>query len=144
MDAIARKFPQTDGSMVRVEIAVHDSFMGITETGFSEAKIINSSISIRFLGSQPYIFKPGLPFSTSVSVCNEFDKLQRNLAFIKTKIHKIHKYIKTKILILENYWYMIIEFLKVFIKINCIFLVLHNSNMSMLLCLCHSRSYMYL
>ncbi|KAK8397835.1 hypothetical protein O3P69_004559 [Scylla paramamosain] len=68
MEEIARKLPQTDGSMVRVEVEVHDSFMGITETGFSMAKIINSSISIRFLGSQPYVFKPGMPFSTLIAV----------------------------------------------------------------------------
>ena len=66
---ISRKVPVTDGSTVRVEAMVHDSFMGINETGFSMAKIINSSININFLGSQPYVFKPGMPFSASVSTC---------------------------------------------------------------------------
>lgn len=67
MAEIARKMPVIDGSIVRVEAMVHESFMGINETGFSMARIINSSISVRFLGSQPYVFKPGMPFSASVS-----------------------------------------------------------------------------
>lgn len=67
MAAIAQMMPVVDGSMVRVEAQVRESFMGINETGFSMAKIINSSISCRFLGSPPYIFKPGMPFSASVS-----------------------------------------------------------------------------
>ncbi|KAG0724718.1 CD109 antigen [Chionoecetes opilio] len=68
MEALARKVPKLDGSEVRVEAEIHESFTGINGTGFTMAKIINSSISCMFLGSSPYIFKPGMPFSASVAI----------------------------------------------------------------------------
>ncbi|XP_050713228.1 CD109 antigen-like isoform X2 [Eriocheir sinensis] len=68
MAVIAKEMAVMDGAMVRVEAMIQESFMDINETGFSMAKIINSSISCRFLGSPPYIFKPGMPFSASVAV----------------------------------------------------------------------------
>ncbi|KAK8389963.1 hypothetical protein O3P69_012881 [Scylla paramamosain] len=68
MDVLARKVPKLDGSEIRIEAEVQDSFNGINSTGFTMAKIINSSINCMFLGSPPYVFKPGMPFSASVAV----------------------------------------------------------------------------
>lgn len=67
MEEIARRVPVLDGAEVRVEAEIQETFLMINETGFTMAKIINSSINCRFLGSPPYVFKPGMPFETSVS-----------------------------------------------------------------------------
>lgn len=56
-----------DGSEIRLEAEIQETFMMLNETGFSMAKIINSSVNCRFLGSPPYIFKPGMPFEATVS-----------------------------------------------------------------------------
>ncbi|XP_069938701.1 CD109 antigen [Cherax quadricarinatus] len=68
MEEISKKVPALDGSEVRVEAEITETFMLVTETGYSMAKIINSSVNCRFLGSPPYVFKPGMPFEASIAV----------------------------------------------------------------------------
>ncbi|CAL4102803.1 unnamed protein product [Meganyctiphanes norvegica] len=68
MSELAKRIPRLDGSEVRIEAEIHESFMSLNQTGFSHAKIINSSVNCRFIGSPPYVFKPGMPFQASVAV----------------------------------------------------------------------------
>ncbi|KAK7085756.1 hypothetical protein SK128_008452, partial [Halocaridina rubra] len=68
MDEISQRVPELDGAEIKVEAIVQETFMMLNETGFSKAKIINSSIHCRFIGSPPFVFKPGMPFDTSVAV----------------------------------------------------------------------------
>ena len=53
---------------MQVEANVRDMFMGLNQTGFSYAKIINSSVHLRFIGAPPFVFKPGMPFTGAVAV----------------------------------------------------------------------------
>ncbi|XP_042213472.1 CD109 antigen-like [Homarus americanus] len=68
MEEISNKIGLLDGSEIRIEAEIQDTFMMINETGYSMTKIINSSVDCRFLGSAPYVFKPGMPFEASVAV----------------------------------------------------------------------------
>ncbi|KAK3858623.1 hypothetical protein Pcinc_035182 [Petrolisthes cinctipes] len=68
MVELSRRITKLDQSEVRVEAEVEYTFLKINQTAFSMAKIINSSINCRFLGSPPFIFRPGMPFDASVAV----------------------------------------------------------------------------
>ena len=68
MDEIRSRVSTLDGSEVRVMAVVGEHFLNQTRDGWSIAKVINSSISLRFLGSDPHVFKPGMPFETHVSI----------------------------------------------------------------------------
>ncbi|XP_068210039.1 CD109 antigen-like [Palaemon carinicauda] len=68
MEVIAERVSDLDGSEIRIEAEIQETFMMLNESGYSMAKIINSSVNCRFIGSPPYIFKPGMPFEASVAV----------------------------------------------------------------------------
>ncbi|XP_050698378.1 CD109 antigen-like isoform X1 [Eriocheir sinensis] len=68
MEEVARHVPKLDGSEVRLEAEIYEIYTGINGTGFTHGKIINSSVNCMFLGSSPFIFKPGMPFSASIAV----------------------------------------------------------------------------
>ncbi|XP_063601843.1 CD109 antigen-like [Penaeus indicus] len=68
MEDLSKRISDLDGSEIRLEAEVQETFMMLNETGFSMAKIINSSINCRFVGSPPYVFKPGMPFEATVAV----------------------------------------------------------------------------
>ena len=67
MESIRLTFSELDGVDLKVEAEINDIFMNLNHTGFSYAKIINSSIHCRFVGSPPYVFKPGMPYHGAVS-----------------------------------------------------------------------------
>ncbi|KAB7502079.1 Antigen [Armadillidium nasatum] len=68
MYEVSRRFAKLDGAEVRVEAEVMDTFLSLNHTGFSYSKIINSSVNCRFIGSPPFVFKPGMPFYGTVAV----------------------------------------------------------------------------
>ncbi len=47
---------------VRAEAFITEFFYNNTQRGFCETKIINNSLSLKFVGHPPFVFKPGMPF----------------------------------------------------------------------------------
>ena len=45
---------------------VNDYWLNITQVGFCNSKLINSSVSVQFLGTSPQQYKPGMPFKGQV------------------------------------------------------------------------------
>ena len=43
-------------------------FYNNTQRGFCESRIINQTLSLRFVGAEPLVFKPGMPFEAQVAV----------------------------------------------------------------------------
>ncbi|XP_076046263.1 CD109 antigen-like [Oratosquilla oratoria] len=68
MEEIGRVVPRLDGTEVRVEAELREVFMALNNTGYSHAKIINSTVHCRFIGSPPFVVKPGMPFDGAVAV----------------------------------------------------------------------------
>ena len=53
---------------VRVEAQMTEFFYNETQHAFAETRIIKKSLSLRFLGPTPMVFKPGMPFESQVSL----------------------------------------------------------------------------
>lgn len=68
MKEFERLIPQLDKSKVTVTAFVGERYLNLIEEGFSEALIYSSRINLEFLGSNPQIFKPGMPFKVYVSI----------------------------------------------------------------------------
>lgn len=68
MKEFERLIPQLDKSKVTVSAFVGERYLNLIEEGFSEALIYSSRINLEFLGSNPQIFKPGMPFKVYVSI----------------------------------------------------------------------------
>ncbi len=47
---------------------MEEYFYNNTQRGFCETRIINQTLSLRFVGSDPMVFKPGMPFEAQVAV----------------------------------------------------------------------------
>ena len=43
-------------------------FYNNTQRGFCETRIINQTLSLRFVGTMPLVFKPGMPFEGQIAV----------------------------------------------------------------------------
>ena len=56
------------GIQVRAEAWVSEYFYNNTQRGFCETRIINQTLSLRFVGSEPIVFKPGMPFEAQIAV----------------------------------------------------------------------------
>ncbi|RWS10332.1 CD109 antigen-like protein, partial [Dinothrombium tinctorium] len=68
-EIIKQAFPlHVLGSDVEFQAKVTELFSGTTVNGYAVSRIINSTIVMRFLDSQPAVFKPGMPFTTHVAV----------------------------------------------------------------------------
>lgn len=65
---LSRLVSRLDGMKVVVTALVGERFLDLIETGFSESIVFNSSLQLRFLGSSPQVFRPGMPFKAYVSV----------------------------------------------------------------------------
>ncbi|KAH7984189.1 hypothetical protein HPB52_017848 [Rhipicephalus sanguineus] len=65
---LSRLVSRLDGMKVVVTALVGERFLDLIETGFSESLVFNSSLQLRFLGSSPQVFRPGMPFKAYVSV----------------------------------------------------------------------------
>lgn len=68
MNEIVDAMGTIQGIQVRVEAWVTEYFYNNTQRGFCETRIINQTLSLRFVGSDPMIFKPGMPFEGQVAV----------------------------------------------------------------------------
>lgn len=71
MKEFERLIPQLDKSKVTVSAFVGERYLNLIEEGFLEALIYSSRINLEFLGSNPQIFKPGMPFKVYVSITND-------------------------------------------------------------------------
>lgn len=60
-DLIPYMTGQHEGLEVTLTATVGDHFLNEVITGYSTARIYNSTIKIRFFGGSPQIFKPGMP-----------------------------------------------------------------------------------
>ena len=58
----------TQGVQVRAEAFVTEYFYNNTQRGFCETRIINQTLSLRFVGNSPMVFTPGMLFEGAVSV----------------------------------------------------------------------------
>lgn len=67
LDELSRLVSRLDGMKVAVTALVGERFLDLIETGFSESIVFNSSLQLRFLGSSPQVFRPGMPFKAYVS-----------------------------------------------------------------------------
>ena len=57
-----------NGLQVRAEAWITDFFYNNTQRGFCETRIINQTLSLRFVGSEPIVFKPGMTFEGQIAV----------------------------------------------------------------------------
>jgi hypothetical protein len=67
LTALALSTPFLDREIV-VHVEVGERFFDHIITGYARTRIINSTIILRFLDSEPAIFKPGMPFETHLAV----------------------------------------------------------------------------
>lgn len=58
--------PTLDGLEVQITATVGERFLEEVITGFSTARIYNSSIKINFFGGSPQVFKPPMPFHLNI------------------------------------------------------------------------------
>ena len=68
MAELERIMGSVQGVQVRAEASVSEYFYNNTERGFCETRIINQTLSLRFVGSEPQIFKPGMLFEGQIAV----------------------------------------------------------------------------
>nr|BAR45627.1 macroglobulin complement-related 1 [Niponia nodulosa] len=68
LEEIKRQVPLEAGTQLRVEGAVQEQFFGISYPCFSTTTIIDSKVVADFLGPDPKVFKPGMPFRVYVAV----------------------------------------------------------------------------
>lgn len=50
------------GSLIRVQYDLTDQFLGETRRGYIETRVIRAHLKFQFAGTQPAVFKPGMPF----------------------------------------------------------------------------------
>lgn len=67
MSELAQLVPTLDGVEVIITASVGDPFLDEVIEGYSIARIFNSSLSVKFLGGTPQVFKPAMPFDVYVS-----------------------------------------------------------------------------
>ncbi|XP_043245415.1 CD109 antigen-like [Amphibalanus amphitrite] len=68
MEDLVARVPRIDGAQLKVVARMHEFFEGLNETGYCVSHVINSTVSLRFVGSQPMVFKPGMPFEGVMAV----------------------------------------------------------------------------
>ena len=68
MAQIQKYMGTVQGIQVRAEAFVTEYFYNNTQRGFCETRIINQTLSLRFVGNSPMVFKPGMLFEGAVAV----------------------------------------------------------------------------
>ena len=68
MDQISREMGTLEGIQVRAEAFVTDYFYNNTQRGYCETRLINQTLSLRFIGNTPMVFKPGMLFEGAVAI----------------------------------------------------------------------------
>ncbi|TRY74425.1 hypothetical protein TCAL_00656 [Tigriopus californicus] len=90
MSEIEAQLGSVHGVQVRAEAWLTEYFYNNTQRGFCETRIINQTLSLRFVGSNPLVFKPGMPFEGQIAVryhdqvALATDKLESSTLLIKT------------------------------------------------------------
>ena len=52
---------------VRIEAYVTNFLYNSTQKGWCETRVINNTLDLRFVGSKPMVFKPGMPLDTQIA-----------------------------------------------------------------------------
>ncbi|KAF4531995.1 hypothetical protein B566_EDAN006540 [Ephemera danica] len=65
---LAQFVPQISGMEVKITASVGDRFLDEIVTGFSTARIYNSSLKVAFLGGSPQVFRPAMPLHCYLAV----------------------------------------------------------------------------
>ena len=68
MNQVADYMGTTQGIQIRAEAFVTDYFYNNTQRGFCETRVINQTLSLKFVGNSPMVFTPGNLFEGAVSV----------------------------------------------------------------------------
>lgn len=68
MSEIEDELGTVHGVQIRAEAWATDYFYNNTQRGFCETRVINQTLSLRFVGSNPMVFKPGMPFEAQIAV----------------------------------------------------------------------------
>ena len=68
MSDIASQMGDLQGIQIRAEAFVTEFFYNNVQRGFCETRIINETLSLRFVGNEPMVFKPGMLFEGAVAV----------------------------------------------------------------------------
>ncbi|XP_069979705.1 CD109 antigen [Penaeus vannamei] len=67
MESLLAHVEQLEGAEVKVECEFHDVFTWIKAKGSSRMRIIANRVHLDFVGSPPFVFRPGMPFHATVS-----------------------------------------------------------------------------
>ena len=70
--------------------------MNSLQRGFCESRVINQTLSLRFVGSDPMVFKPGMPLEAQIAV-----RYHDQVALSKEKLEKSSLWIQS-LATLEN------------------------------------------
>jgi CD109 antigen len=62
MRDLAKFVSSLSGMEMRITASVGDRFLDEVVTGFSSARIYNSTLKVAFLGNSPQVFRPAMPF----------------------------------------------------------------------------------
>ena len=65
---INRQMGTLTNIQIRAEAFLTEFFYNSTQRGFCESKLINPTLTLKFLGSEPMVFKPGMLFEGTVSI----------------------------------------------------------------------------
>ena len=68
MREVVRQIGSKNGIQIRAEAFVTEYFYNNTQGGFCETRVINQTISLRFVGNSPMVFKPGMLFEGALAV----------------------------------------------------------------------------
>ena len=53
---------------MRIEAYVTNFLYNSTQKGWCETRVINNTLDLRFVGSKPMVFKPGMPLDAQIAV----------------------------------------------------------------------------
>jgi CD109 antigen len=62
MRDLGRFVASLSGMEIRITASVGDRYLDEIVTGFSTARIYNSTLKVAFLGNTPQVFRPSMPF----------------------------------------------------------------------------------
>ena len=68
LDEIREVLGTVENIQVRIEAQMTEFFYNETQHAFAESRILKKTLSLRFLGPSPMVFKPGMPFESQVSL----------------------------------------------------------------------------
>lgn len=68
------------GNELVFHTTVMDPLINETQTGNAYSLVYNSTVKMRFLGGQPQIFKPNMPFKAYVSDKTLYQKSSKNIS----------------------------------------------------------------